>query len=40
VLSISVLLDGAVIIVEFIAFPVKAAQLGPLSKEEGKQKIT
>jgi cobalt-zinc-cadmium resistance protein CzcA len=35
-------IDGAVIIVEFIAFQIasKAAQLGPLSKEDRQNKLT
>jgi cobalt-zinc-cadmium resistance protein CzcA len=40
-IDFGIIIDGAVIIVEFIAFQIasKAAQLGPLS-EEGKYKLT
>jgi cobalt-zinc-cadmium resistance protein CzcA len=40
-IDFGIIIDGAVIIVEFIAFQIasKAAQLGPLSKE-GKYKLT
>jgi cobalt-zinc-cadmium resistance protein CzcA len=41
-IDFGIIIDGAVIIVEFIAFQIasKAAQLGPFLKKTGKYKLT